>query len=482
MGPVRSLIDKVHFNRIDLISNYPDDIGRMYTNWVARDGVYVHQVSITDPTSYAEVLPVSEEVFKECCQRCDREGWAFCIHLSPGTPTMHAISALLGKTKFPAKLYQTSAKGPVREETVPFEIDLFVMESLREPDRLLASAALSSPGEVEGFEGIKGESRALREAVSRARRVAIRDINVLLTGETGTGKEMFARAIHKACRRRDKPFVALNCAALPDSLFESEVFGYNKGAFTGATEDHPGAFEQADGGLLFLDEVGELSPESQAKLLRALQPEPDAEACTCIFRRLKSTQDTRVDVRVVAATRKNLLEDCAEGRFRDDLYYRLATVTVALPPLRERRKDIGLLTQTFVERINRQFAKDEPGYEDKTVSAQAQRFLNRHTWPGNARELHHALVQAAAMCDGNVIGSRDIADVLAPAAAGTLSTAALFGRGEGFRLESRLDDIRRRFVEDALRDADGRNNRAAELLGISPSTMSKYCRKYGLSS
>lgn len=480
VGPIRSLVDKIPFARIDILSNYPENVAFMYRDWLGQDEVHVHSVRLDDPTSYPHVFALSDTFFGECWERSRKHGWTLCIHLSPGTPTMAAVSVLLGKTKYPAKLYQTHRE-TVREEDLPFEIDLFVMNAFKDPDRLLANAALSSPGEVEGFEEIVGESRAIREAVNRAQRVALRDINVLLTGETGTGKEMFARAIHKASRRRNKPFVALNCAALPGQLFESEVFGYYKGAFTDAKEDRAGAFEQADGGVLFLDEIGELSPESQAKLLRALQPAPGDPPCACTIRRLGASRETKTNVRVIAATRRSLLDQDRRQPFRDDLYYRLATVTLELPSLRERQSDIRLLTQAFMADLNRRFARDEPGYRDKVVSAEVQRILNRHRWPGNVRELRNILVQASIMSEGDCITRRDIEQGLSQSMLRTSESAVSFDRQEGFRLEQRIDEIRRKFVADALEDADGKNNAAATLLGISPSTMSKYCRKYGLS-
>ena len=477
-GPIRTLLEDVRFEQIDLLSTYSEEIGSMFTAWLGKPNTHIQPVRLKDPSDYHEVFSIADTYVGNSWELCQQKNWRLCIHLSPGTPTMAAVSLLLGKTKYPARLYQ-AFKQEITEVELPFEIDLFVMESLREPDRILANAALSSPGEIEGFEAILGESEYLRKAVDRARRTAVRDVNVLLTGESGTGKELFARAIHKACRRRDKPFVPLNCAALPGTLFESEVFGYCKGAFTGADSDHAGAFEQANGGILFLDEVGELSPDNQAKLLRALQPDTNDPPCTHTIRRLKGTGDIKVDVRVIAATNRHLLEKQEDFAFRNDLYYRLATVIVELPPLRERQVDVRSLTQAFLADINRRFSQDEPRYQDKAISAEAQRLLNHHSWPGNIRELKNTLVQAAVMCNGDQITRSDIEEAVVRAPLSP-EEHILSLRTEDFHLGDRLNEIRCLFVRKAWEQSKGRNNKAAQLLGIGASTMSKYCKQYGI--
>ena len=484
MGPLMTAWQKLPVARADLICTYPEALGNKYIEWLHSKKdcqIHPHYHPLENPTDYSGVYTIADSIFQKAFAEATKNDWRLCIHLSPGTPTMAAVSVLLGSTRYPAKLIQTF-RDEVKTVALPFEIDVFVSEVFKEPDRLLAVAALSSPGEVEGFEDIVGESAAIREAVHRARRVAQRDINVLLTGETGTGKEMFARAIRNASKRREAPFVVVNCAAIPGTLFESEVFGYNKGAFTDAKEDHPGAFEQANEGILFLDEVGELPPEHQAKLLRALQPQPGDSPCTRTIRRLKATKDIEVDVRVIAATHRPLLGSDAGCDFRDDLYYRLATLTVALPPLRDRGADVRLLSQVFIGELNRRFAKDEKGYRDKSIAAPAQRALSRYAWPGNVRELHNVLVQAAVMCETDAIGERDIRQALACIETKTDGQDVPFKREDGFKLEVHIDAIRRRLVEDALHETDNKNNAAAALLGIASSTMSKYRRRYGLTA
>jgi transcriptional regulator with PAS, ATPase and Fis domain len=407
----------------------------------------------------------------------DHKNETLCIHLSSGTPTMAAVWLLLAKTRYPAKLYQTY-ENEAREEAVPFDIQLdFLPELLKEPDRALHRLATALPSEVEGFEQLVGQSRNLLAAVGRAKRAAIREVNVLLLGESGTGKEMFARAMHRASLRgkndRDyKRFIAVNCAAIPRELLEGELFGVAKGAAT-QTEERPGAFELAHEGTLFLDEVGECSLDHQAKLLRALQPRPGDSPCVRWIRRVGGKEEKPFNVRVIAATNRNLLETMAQGGFRDDLYYRLATVTIDLPALRERKPDIPLLANDILARINRDFAATEPGYKPRTLTAAAMRRLREHPWPGNIRELYNVLVQAAVMSDENEIARRDIEASLAQMPAGSATGPFSRHRGEHFNLKQRLREIEAVFIADALEDADNNQTRAAKLLGITQQALSK---------
>src|SRR5262245_18310111 len=240
------------------------------------------------------------------------------------------------------------------------------------------------------FDEIVGDSPALRGVLRQVEVVAPTDTAVLILGETGTGKELIARAIHRLSHRRDRTFVKLNCAAIPTGLLESELFGHEKGAFTGAVERRVGRFELADGGTLFLDEVGDIPPELQPKLLRVLQEQE--------FERLGATRTRRVDVRLVAATNRNLEEMVAAGRFRNDLYYRLNVFPITLPPLRERRDDIPRLVRYFVQKLARSMKK-----RIETVPAEAMDALCAYGWPGNVRELENAIERAVILTNGPVL-------------------------------------------------------------------------------
>jgi transcriptional regulator with PAS, ATPase and Fis domain len=326
--------------------------------------------------------------------------------------------------------------------------------------------AARSPQEIDGFSRIIGNSKAIRLAVGRAQKAAIRDVPVLIMGETGTGKELFARAIHDASPRKNGPFVPINCAAIPHDLLESELFGHKKGAFTGATSDHIGAFEQANGGTLFLDEIGECVPAMQSKLLRVLQPPPGEGPCYRLFRPIGDSADRSSDVRLIAATNKDLIQAVEDHRFREDLYYRLAVITLNLPPLRERKSDIPLLLEAFIRQINADFKVQEPGYKDKSISDATNVFVRRYPWPGNVRQLFNVLVQAAVMSGNDVIEPVDLESALG----GTISNSILDPLdqplGNGFKLEKHLENIQRHYLRRAMEEAEGTKAKAAQLLGI----------------
>lgn len=376
-----------------------------------------------------------------------------------------AVWVLLGKTRYPATFYQTH-EGRAWRTDIPFDLVVdFVPELLHSPDLSLQHLAARSPQEIPGFNQIIGNSRSLRLAVGRAQKAAIRDVPVLILGETGTGKELFARAIHDASHRKNGPFLAINCAAVPQELLESELFGHKKGSFTGAAADRVGAFEEAHGGTLFLDEIGECAPAMQSKLLRVLQPSPAAKPCQRVFRRVGETRDQISDVRVIAATNRDPQKEIAAHRFREDLYYRLAVITLKLPPLRERRSDIPRLVQAFLEQINADFRQQEPGYKDQTLSAGANAFVRRYAWPGNVRQLYNCLVQAAAMCADECIQPADLEAALGTPARSELEPLDQ-PLGDGFNLEQHLHEIQRHYLRRAMEEAQGVKTRAAELLGI----------------
>jgi transcriptional regulator with GAF, ATPase, and Fis domain len=326
--------------------------------------------------------------------------------------------------------------------------------------------------EIESLGGrrrVVGASKAWQEVLKQARQVAATDTTVLLLGESGTGKEVVARLIHRASPRSDRPFVALNCAALPDQLLESELFGYEKGAFTGASSTKPGQIERAAHGVLFLDEVGEMSPAAQAKLLRVLQERE--------FQRLGGTRVLTANVRVVAATNRDLRAAVEQGRFREDLYYRLQVFEIELPPLRERREDILLLSEEFLAEIGSTFGRPPAG-----ISREARDRLLAYDWPGNARELRNTLERAAILCEGGLINaehlslagprppSRPVSD---GASHGSLAPASL-------RTAADLDAIEREMVEKALVHARYNKSHAAKALGITRKQLYVRLKRFGV--
>ena len=317
-----------------------------------------------------------------------------------------------------------------------------------------------------GHRRVVGRSRRWKDVLAQAARVARTETTVLLTGESGTGKEVVARFIHHASRRSGGPFVAINCAALPDQLLESELFGHERGAFTGAVAAKPGRIEQAAGGVLFLDEVGEMIPTVQAKLLRVLEERE--------FMRLGSTRVLRADIRVIAATNRDLHAAMERGEFREDLYYRLGVFEIALPPLRERLDDVLELADTFLEQIGETVGKPAAG-----IARDARDQLLGYTWPGNVRELRNAIERAVILADGGYIRSEHlpVTGTRQPAAANAAEPAgaATFPPG-GVNLEA----IERSFVIKALRQARHNKTRAAKLLGLTRAQLYSRIEKYGL--
>jgi DNA-binding NtrC family response regulator len=345
----------------------------------------------------------------------------------------------------------------------PFEIDEFLVVARRaiEHERLRThhDYLLTERDEQFGHYGIVGRSRPIQEVIRTAKLVAQSRSTVLITGETGTGKELVARAIHDWSGQRDMPLIKVNCAALPETLIESELFGHVRGAFTGAVANKKGRFSLADGGTIFLDEISTLSPAVQAKLLRVLQERE--------FEPLGSERTVRVDVRIIAATNRDLRQLTAAGKFQEDLYYRLNVIPVTMPSLRERREDIPLLVDYFVKRHAERAGKRITG-----VSAEAMTVLTEAAWPGNVRELENALERAVVLTPQAVLQPSDIVMVGAVTQAQTSLPSQ--------NLKQNLEWTERETVRKALETANGVKKDAAEAMGISQRALSYYLSKHRL--
>ena len=314
------------------------------------------------------------------------------------------------------------------------------------------------------FDQILGSSPAMERVFEVMEKVAETDATVLLTGETGTGKDLVARAIHYAGSRKDRRFVAQNCAALPDTLLESELFGHKRGAFTGAHADKKGLFEVADRGTIFLDEIGETLPGMQVRLLRVLQ---DGEV-----RPLGSSETRKVDVRIIAATNRDLRKDVLQGRFREDLYYRLRVVELGLPPLRERREDIPLLAHHFLDFANREMHRKLQGFTNEAMDR-----LVAHAWSGNVRELENEIQRAVALAgEAETITAEMFSEHLRGA---PVAPRAIDPETPGLSLGAAVDALKRRMILDAI-DATGSKTRAAERLGIPRQSLQKMLRRLGV--
>jgi len=313
-----------------------------------------------------------------------------------------------------------------------------------------------------------GESPSWKQALADATRVAATDTTVLITGESGTGKEVVARFIHRGSPRASAPFVALNCAALPTELLESELFGHERGAFTGAVSARVGKIEQAGGGVLFLDEVGEMSPVIQAKFLRVLQERE--------YQRVGGTRTLKADVRILAATNRDPRQAVASGLFREDLYYRLSVFEIHLPPLRERPTDILVLAQGFLEELGSSIGRPAAG-----ISEDASAVLLAHTWPGNVRELRNAIERALILCHGGLITRDHLPLSVMPAPATSIREAA--SGDADFPLGGvQFEEVARELVEKALLESGGNKSRAAKLLGLSRGRLYSLLRRYHLTT
>ncbi len=341
------------------------------------------------------------------------------------------------------------------------EIKLTVAKAF-ERERLLAENRYLH-AELEGrydFSGIVGGSLAMQQVYDMASSVAVSNANVLITGESGTGKELLARSIHYSSLRKEKPFVVLNCAAISEGVLESELFGHEKGAFSGALDTRKGRFERADQGTLFIDEVAEMSMAAQVKLLRVIQEHE--------FERVGGNKTISVDVRIVAATNKKLEEQVKDGNFREDLYYRLNVVNINVPPLRSRREDVEPLSRFFLEKYI-----SETGKKITDLSPRALSCLLAHDWPGNVRELQNAIERAVVLSKGSVLTPRDF-----PQGMQGDDQICLQIPEKGGSLTDILEDLERQLIIQTLQREDGSQTRAAETLGIKRTTLRYKMEKY----
>jgi len=359
--------------------------------------------------------------------------------------------------------------------TKPFEVQelrITIQRALEK--KLLLNQVRDLEARVSGqahFHEIIGVSDAMAKVFSVMQRVIGNDVPVLITGESGTGKELVSEAIHSRGPRARGPMVKVNCAAIPESLLESELFGHEKGAFTGAVGAHQGRFEQAHGGTLFLDEIGEMPLSLQAKILRAVQ---EGE-----IQRVGGASAVRIDARLVTATNKNLAQEVAARRFREDLYFRINVISIELPPLRQRLADLPLLVDTFIREYNRRLGKNVRGVDQKVMD----RFLE-HPWPGNIRELENVIQRALIMASGAMIRIED----LPPSLCGAVQPAPSADRGDDRvdlsvpmprHVENAVEATERRLIAEALRRSHGRQE-AADALGISRKSLHNKMQKYGM--
>lgn len=478
VGPIAQACLATPYQEVALLTDYRQERSVPYVNWLKHQinsPVSLTTVTLSGPTDFEEIYQAASAHLS--CKLQEYGGVIpLTFHVSPGTPAMAAVWIILAKTKFPAQLIESSKVHGVKTISFPFDISAeFIPDLLGKRDRELERRAAALPNEAPEFNDIICRSHEMQNIIYKAQRVALRSIPVLIEGESGTGKELLARAIHRASPRREKPFVAVNCGAIPPEIIESELFGHVKGSFTGASDARKGYFETANTGTLFLDEVGELPAMAQVKLLRVLQEREIV--------RLGASVPVKIDVRIIAATNRTLTDEIAGGRFREDLFYRLAVAVLKLPALRERTGDIGLLIDRLLETVNIENAVSEPGYKHKIISAGARNLMLQHPWPGNIRELLNTLHRATVWSAEGAISEEDIREALLPVAPSGHGADSILNRPieQGVNLPELLSGIATGYLKKAMDKTNNNKTKAAELLALpSYQTLANWLKKYNI--
>ena len=475
LGPIAQAVSERSFQEVILIYDISDSDCKEYVNWLTTltpAQIQTKKAVLSSPTHFGDIYEAAVGVIEETLES-EADDIELTYHLSPGTPAMAAVWIIIAKTRFPATLIESSIKGGVNDASIPFDISAeFIPDLLRKPDERLEKLTAGLLPEAPEFENIINRCNTMKRVVAKARLITPRSVPVLIEGDSGTGKELLARAIHKAGPRRDKPFIAVNCGAIPSELIESELFGHEKGAFTGADRLRTGYFEAAHTGTLFLDEIGELSLPAQVKLLRALQEKE--------LTRLGASKPIPFDVRIIAATNRDLVKEMAEGRFRPDLFYRIAVAVLKLPPLKDRAGDVGLLIDSILGQINTESIA-EPGYRQKKISSGAKNLMLQYDWPGNVRELQNTLRRAAIWTTGTLIEVEDIRDAMLPIVNHANDSLLHKPLGDGINLPELMEILAQHYLNRALQEANGNKTRAAELVGLpSYQTFSNWTKKYNV--
>lgn len=472
-GPIATAVKAEHYDRVHLLTNYGYDRSNHYCKWLesvtGHPRVELQEIELLSPIDHVDIY---RQITAELQQlRLPAESVAPTFHLSPGTPAMATIWVLLAKSRFPARLIQTAKQHEgVKEVDIGFDLaGDFLPEYLQRTDERVGRLLARPEGVAKEFAGIVHTNPMMREQIQRAHQVAVHNVPVLVLGETGTGKELFAEAIHRASGRAGK-YVAVNCGAIPKELVNSELFGHRKGAFTGADRERTGHFREASGGTLFLDEIGDLPLDAQVRLLRAIQ---QGEVTP-----LGASDPVKVDVRIIAATHRDLMAEVQSGRFREDLFHRLAVGIIRLPALRERREDIPLLVSHFMALINHDSAHS-PEWQQKEISESAIKILLSHDWLGNVRELYHTLLRASIWARQGLLDEQDILDNILRM---PRKSRDILGRGigQGFEIEAVLDEVKAHYIQLAMTQTQGKKKDAAALLGLNNyQTLNNWIDKLG---
>ena len=477
LGPVLSTLRARPHRQVHLLYNYPAERVEAYRDWLISQievDVHLYRAKLESPVHYGDIYREASQLLSRLLDEIGEE--QLSVLVSPGTPQMHAVWLLMCKTTRKVPMLEASEEQGVGDVEVPFDIAAdFIPSLLAESDATLRRLSSGQTATPPAFAEIITQSPVLKAQIIKAQRVAERDIPVLILGESGTGKELFARAIHAASRRGGETgseLVSVNCGAISQELVDSELFGHKRGAFTGAERDKAGYFEVADGGTIFLDEFGELPAETQVRLLRVLNDGT--------FSRVGDTEERKVNVRVIAATNRDLMAEMVDGNFREDLFYRVAVGVINLPPLREREGDLMLLTDKLLEGINNEALDLDARYKHKKLSAKARNIIKSHGWPGNVRELQASLTRASVWSGGETITEREMREALLdrPAKAGDLLGRAL---DNTFDIQELIKQLKKHYIKKSLAETGDNKTKAAEKLGLNNyQTLNKWMEDVGL--
>ena len=467
-GPVHATLEFKAFTQAHLLYNYAakDKDASTYVSWLKKQSVATntqlesYYTPLTSPQDFGEIYQAAEKLLTNI-QKANPKA-KITLQITPGTPAMQAVWILLGKTKFQVEFLQSSKEQGIEEVHIPFDISA----ELQTGQKLKDLALVNVPTHA-AFENIITQNETMLQLKQRASVLAQHDVPVLIYGQSGTGKELFATAIHNASKRASGPLQVVNCGAIPSELIDSTLFGHKKGSFTGATSDKAGVFEAAHKGTLFLDEFGELSLDAQVRLLRVLQEGKITP--------VGSTKSVAADVRVICATNKDLLQAVAEGKFREDLFYRVAVGVINLPPLKERSGDLKVLAKNLINQIQQQ-----TGLGNKKLSPKANNLILGHPWPGNVRELYSTLLRASLWSQGCNISEQELRDAMFTQQSND-SDILSSDLSQAIDLQGVVDKVEEYYVRLAWDKTARQKKKAAELLGYSSyQNYNKRLEKHGI--
>lgn len=467
---------QVPFDKIVILSNHKQEYWKKFERFVKKrmatinrpaQDIQVYKANIVSPIDYESIHQVTETWVTKLSEQSD----TLSINLTSGTPAMTTLSVLIGKGKANVQFLQTTPKNELLQVDVPID---FGQEYVKSASKNIAHTATSQPKIEQAFSELTANSVIMEDVVNKAKRISSSEVPALILGETGTGKELMATAIHKGSLRTKKPLKIINCGAFSENLVDSTLFGHKRGAFTGAEKDHPGLFEQAHGGTLFLDEVGELTPEIQVKLLRALQQGE--------INRLGDTKTIHVNVRVIAATHQDLSKLVSEGKFREDLFYRLAVGIIQMPALRERSEDIPSIVNQLASQINKAGSK-HPEYISKEISEKGIKFILSQPWQGNIRELWSTLNRAFLWSDSQIITDIDLSNAIINRSTNDNFDDITLSFSDKVNITQLTEKYQKSYVLAALKASGNVKRHATEMLGLKDhQTLSNWMKRLGIES